>query len=433
MDDQPSPGSALPPPVDQEPGRPLPRHALCLSGGGFRAALLHLGALRRLNELGVLVRLDTISCVSGGSIIGAHLAQVIHDRGRLDDVIPDSEWELQVAQPFRALTARNLRTDPLKQRLFRPWNWLRPSTAVKALAARYEAELTGLRLDQLPERPNFVFCAADLTFGANWVFENSRVGDYQAGYRRPAPPLLLARAVAASSCFPPVFDPMPLGFLGLKPNDLKGGDAAKASLHTPEQLARRDDLVRHLALNDGGNYDNLGLEPVWFKGSTSAPPPVILVSDGGATFDFAATRFFHQRLMRYPAVLGNQVTNLRRRWLFAAHAQGTVRATYWGVGSAPESYDETRAGGFQAEAGYPKGLAGDVIAEIRTDLDAFSLGEIAVLENHGYLLADAAIKRWLPDLATSGAELRIPHPEWMDEAKVRDALRTSSKRTLFGR
>ena len=203
-----------------------------------------------------------------------------------------------MAQPFRAFCSRNVRTGPLKQRLFRPWNWVRPSTAVRALAARYETELTTLRLDQLPERPNFVFCAADLTFGANWVFEKSRIGDYQAGYRRPAPSLPLARAVAASSCFPPVFDPMPIRFLGLKPNDLKGGDAAKASLHTPERLAQRDRLVRRLSLNDGGNYDNFGLEPVWFKGFASAPPPVILVSDGGATFDFAATRFFHQRLMR---------------------------------------------------------------------------------------------------------------------------------------
>src|SRR5262249_61376464 len=40
--------------------------ALCLSGGGFRAALFHLGVLRRLNELDVLSRLSTITAVSGG-------------------------------------------------------------------------------------------------------------------------------------------------------------------------------------------------------------------------------------------------------------------------------------------------------------------------------------------------------------------------------
>lgn len=48
--------------------------ALCLSGGGYRSALFHLGALRRLNELGVLSQVDTISSVSGGSILSAFLA-----------------------------------------------------------------------------------------------------------------------------------------------------------------------------------------------------------------------------------------------------------------------------------------------------------------------------------------------------------------------
>jgi hypothetical protein len=36
---------------------------LALSGGGFRATLLHLGALRRLNELGAPTRVDTITSV----------------------------------------------------------------------------------------------------------------------------------------------------------------------------------------------------------------------------------------------------------------------------------------------------------------------------------------------------------------------------------
>jgi NTE family protein len=42
--------------------------ALCLSGGGYRAMLFHLGSLWRLNEAGLLPKLDRISSVSGGSI-----------------------------------------------------------------------------------------------------------------------------------------------------------------------------------------------------------------------------------------------------------------------------------------------------------------------------------------------------------------------------
>jgi len=47
---------------------------LCLSGGGFRASLFHVGGLWRLNELGLLSRIDRISSVSGGSITAGILA-----------------------------------------------------------------------------------------------------------------------------------------------------------------------------------------------------------------------------------------------------------------------------------------------------------------------------------------------------------------------
>lgn len=48
---------------------------LCLSGGGYRAMLYHLGALARLNELGFLPRIAEIASVSGGSITAAVLAR----------------------------------------------------------------------------------------------------------------------------------------------------------------------------------------------------------------------------------------------------------------------------------------------------------------------------------------------------------------------
>src|SRR5690242_8094192 len=55
--------------------QPGPRDgvALCLSGGGYRAMIFHLGALWRLNQAGLLPKLDRISSVSGGSITSAVL------------------------------------------------------------------------------------------------------------------------------------------------------------------------------------------------------------------------------------------------------------------------------------------------------------------------------------------------------------------------
>ncbi|MCC7244227.1 MAG: patatin-like phospholipase family protein, partial [Saprospiraceae bacterium] len=50
---------------------PGKRLGLALSGGGFRAALFHIGVLARLAEQDLLRNVEVISCVSGGSILGA--------------------------------------------------------------------------------------------------------------------------------------------------------------------------------------------------------------------------------------------------------------------------------------------------------------------------------------------------------------------------
>ena len=159
------------------------RTALCLSGGGFRAALFHLGALRRLNELGVLSKVDTIASVSGGSILAAHLATQLRpwpEHGSSFD-----QWQEKVEAPFVRFVRTNIRTWPVLKRFLLPWNWFRPSTQVRALETCYQRHLTKLMLPDLPEQPTFVFCATDMTFGVSWVFERRRVGSYQAGYVMP--------------------------------------------------------------------------------------------------------------------------------------------------------------------------------------------------------------------------------------------------------
>lgn len=378
--------------------------ALCLSGGGFRAALFHLGATRRLNELGVLSSLDAISAVSGGSIFAAHLADRLRPWPAPGEVVPD--WEGRVAAPFRAFTSHNLRTIPLLRQML-PWHWANLTIAVETLAAAYARRLTRLTLPELPERPRIVFSATEMNYGVNWIFERSRIGDFQAGYRRPAPPMPVGQAVAASSAFPPFFPPMVLHF---RPDQLTGGDA---------RGAERNEIVGQITLTDGGDYDNMALEPVWKQASA------VLVSDGGATFEIAMTSNPLLRLLRYGALLGRQAESMRKRWLMASTAKGGLHGTYWGIASAPVDYD--------AAPGYPPDLVRDVIARIRTDMDAFSEAEAAVLENHGYLLADAALHRYAASLIARQVPLAIPHPDWMDEARVRQALATSHHRSILGR
>ena len=61
---------------------------LALSGGGFRASFFHLGVLARLAELGLLRRIEVLSMVSGGSIVGA--LYYIHVKNLLESK-PDAE------------------------------------------------------------------------------------------------------------------------------------------------------------------------------------------------------------------------------------------------------------------------------------------------------------------------------------------------------
>jgi NTE family protein len=361
--------------------------ALCLSGGGYRASLFHLGTLRRLNELGILAQVDTVSAVSGGSILAAFVAQHVGE-WPTSGTLPD--FDRRIAEPFREFTRKNIRTLWVLRRVVKPWD---STVAVESLVRRYERDLVQLKLGELPQRPRFIFSATDMAFGVNWVSERRRVGSYAAGYVEPAPDWPVARAVAASSCFPPAFEPMPV-HLGSRFKDVR--------------------------LTDGGVYDNMGLEPVW------KDHEVVLVSDGGATFDFHPDAGVLGRISRYAAIQGRQSAALRKRWLIAGFKQGSLEGTYWGVGSV--------ASHFASDApGYGGGLVDDVISEVRTDLDCFSDAESAVLQNHGYLLADAAIRCHAARFAAAASPAAAPFPEWLDEERVRAALADSAKRKILGR
>ncbi len=380
--------------------------ALCLSGGGFRAAIFHLGALRRLNELGILSKIDTITSVSGGSIISAHLANQIPSWP--DQATVMENWDERIAVPFRNFVKKDICTLPaLKGWL--PWNWFSSAVQVKALADRYFKRLTKLDMTELPEKPCFIFCATDLIFGVNWELSRQGVGDWQAGYAQPLPQLNVATAVAASSCFPPVFRPMPLPF----PSDtLLNGD------FKPDDARRK--LNSKIRLTDGGIYDNMALEPVWKDHAR------VLVSDGGAPFRFKESKTLVNQIQRSIDVVGKQSVTLRKRWLISSYVKNIMQGAYWGIAGSPQRYGPSYAG-------YSKSLAWRSISAIRTDMNCFSDAEIAILENHGYLLAEAAIQQHEKDLISTNTPLSIPHPDWMAEDKIKKALANSPKRVTLKR
>jgi NTE family protein len=384
--------------------------ACCMSGGGYRAALFHLGALRRLNELGVLSRIDTFTSVSGGSIMAAQVATFL-TRAEREPGKPVDGFEDGVAKPMRAFAARDVRTGAALARLH-PRNWLTPGAQSEALAAAYAQGPAPGKLADLPETPRFVFLASDMRFRDQWVFDTGerRIGSRQAGYA-PLGEWTLARAVAASSCVPGAFG---VAHTKWEPGQLTGG-----SYGEPD----RDRLVREIDLSDGGMFDNLGVEPVW------RDHEIVLVSDAAPSFKPDPDVGWLWSALRQGVILLEQATDVRKRWLVANFIEERMKGAYWGIASRPASYELN-----SPPRAYSGNLIRDFIAPIRIDLDVFSPGEIAVLENHGYLMADIALRKHGEGIVDGPPpETAVPHPDWLDEAKAANALRESGKTRIFFR
>jgi NTE family protein len=384
--------------------------AFCMSGGGYRAALFHLGALRRLNELGTLSKIDTFTSVSGGSIMAAQLATFLA-RAQREPGKPIEGFDQGVANPMRAFVSRDIRTGAALARLH-PRNWLVPGAQGEALARAYAQGPAPGKLEDLPEKPRFVFLASDMRFRDQWVFDTGlrRVGSSSAGFG-PLGDWTLAEAVGASSCVPGAF-----GVVHAKqePSTLTGG-----SYSEPD----RDRLVREIDLSDGGMFDNLGLEPVW------RDHEIVVVSDGAPSFKPDPDVGWLWSALRQGVILLEQATEVRKRWLVANYIEGKMKGAYWGIASRPASYELD-----PPPEAYSYPLIRDFIAPIRIDLDVFSPGEIAVLENHGYLMAEIALAKHGKELVKGKRpEAAVPHPGWLDEVKAANALRESGKTRIFFR
>ena len=99
------------------------RLGLALSGGGFRASFYHIGVLAKMAELGMLKHVESISTVSGGSIVGAAYYLLLKDLlvRKTDAEITDADYVKLVERletHFLGAVQNNLRmltfANPLK-------------------------------------------------------------------------------------------------------------------------------------------------------------------------------------------------------------------------------------------------------------------------------------------------------------------------------
>jgi NTE family protein len=350
-------------PSDSDDRKPEPGAALCLSGGGYRAMIFHVGVLWRLYEAGLLGGIKRISSVSGGSITAGLLAlkwrELSFKAANLaNDFVP------KVVAPLRAMASETIDADAVI------FGSLLPGRISDRVAAAYDATLfNGATLQDLPDEPRFVINATNVQSCVLWRFMKPYMRDYRVGeVRNPTVPL--AQAVAASSAFPPVLSPCELRL-----------DPGTFTPNSGLDL-QRPPFTSRVILTDGGVYDNLGLETAWKRHQT------VLVSDAGGKTqaEEEPKADWARHSYRVLNLLDNQVRALRKRQVIDSFKSGARKGAYWGVRTNIEDYQLTDA----LDCPFERTLA---LAETPTRLKRMDDNLQERLINWGYAVCDAALRR----------------------------------------
>lgn len=370
-------GPVQPIPTDDESRSPEPTPALCLSGGGYRAMVFHIGVLWRLYETGVLKSIERISSVSGGSITAGQLALAWRSL-KFDSVAGD--FVPKLVEPLRAFAGVTIDAESVIL------GALLPGSVGDRIAKAYDEHLFhGKTLQDMPDEPRFVINATNVQSGALWRFMKPYMRDYRVGEVRN-PRIPLAYAVAASSAFPPVLSPYELR---LKDSDFEPGTGMDL---------QRPPFTTRVVLTDGGVYDNLGLETAWKRHQT------VLVSDAGGKTqaEEEPETDWPRHSYRVLNLIDNQVRSLRKRWLIDDFKEGRQKGAFWGI--------RTDIAEYKLGDALPADPARTAeLAATRTRLGRLDTERQQRLVNWGYAVSDAAMRAYV--VTDAAPPQRLPYPE----------------------
>ena len=412
---------------------------LALSGGGFRASLFHIGVLAKLADLGILNRIEAISCVSGGSIVGAHyfleLCRLYGVDQKKDAEINQSDYldiVKNLERDFLAGVEKNIRTRVIGDLIANVRMMLSPNySRTMRVGELYEKHIYsrvrdvakgGKRwLDELkirpcgeasgfnPRRDNWkrqnkvpimILNATSLNTGHVWQFTASYMGEppasinteIDAGYRlrrmyykeAPCPyrdnedapqRIRLGHAVAASSCVPGMFEPISLP--GLYPG-------------------------KTVRLVDGGVFDNQGIASLLEQDCS-----VLLVSDasGQMVAEDNPKSGLLGVVQRSSSISQERIRWAQHRELVARKSSGRLKGLMFvhlkkDLGTDPQDWIDCPDPHDSTEDARPPELRGpltrygirkdlqQLLSGVRTDLDSFSEGEAYALMASGYLMTE---------------------------------------------
>jgi predicted acylesterase/phospholipase RssA len=408
---------------------------LALSGGGFRASFYHLGVLARLAELDVLRHVEVLSCVSGGSIVGA--CYWLKLRQRLIDSAPLTrnsyvEMVKELIEHFQHAVELDVRRSIQQSKMALAWRVLvkgahgalDPERVAAALEQDFYRPLMPgsgtLEMHELPFTPKdhnpalagtgefnpvqhnwlrhdkvpvLILNATTVNTGHGWQFTPTWMGESPWAIHSAADsvPRLqwfwyqpdagwyvsLGRAVAASASVPGVFSPLNL----------------QAPYKDPELQVQ---------LVDGGVYDNQGTVPLLASNCN-----VLLVSDAagqlllelqpatglGGLGKYAVrsmdTLMERIRQANYGDLSARLMSGLLRGLMFV-HMKAGLDADPIQLDFPTEAYTIRRSG--LSPSGVRKEFQ-QALAELRTDLDAFSADESESLMALGYQMTAKAFAR----------------------------------------
>lgn len=256
----------------------------------------HLGCLRTLHATGLLARTQVLSCVSGGSVIGAMYVTHEGNFESFEKKVRETLCSGFVRPAFRtALTTREgLRAAVCRMGLIgrsmvrlaaAPARWAASALlsligvqskerAFPIVPRRFASRTTileetfdrilfeGKTLKDIGSRkPKFVAVAAELRTGTAFYFSPDESGSWRFGKVNPDR-IRVARAVAASAAYPLLLPAL---------DDIYTFNKSDGS-------ARNE----RVTLTDGGVYDNLGLAPLWPDRdpaiSVAIPKPDVIIA-----------------------------------------------------------------------------------------------------------------------------------------------------------
>jgi predicted acylesterase/phospholipase RssA len=422
---------------------------LALSGGGFRASLFHIGVLAHLAERDILRHVEVLSCVSGGSIVGAHYYLEIK---RLLERTPDGRVTREdyidvvkrVEKNFLAGVQTNIRCRVFASARANLRMFFQPGyTTTRRLGELYESALYSRvddgrgdeprHLDELlvmpkddPEfRPKYdnwrraakvpilVLNATTLNTGHNWQFTGSWMGEPPSSLDEEIEGNYRLRRMYHTEA-PRLADKWRRRFWWrLAPPDYQHfrlGHAVAASSCVPglfEPLVLPDLYEgKTIRLVDGGVYDNQGTASILEQDCT-----VMIVSDASGQMDAldhpsgsrlgVPLRSFSVSMARVRQSQFEELAARRRSGLLKnlvfLHLKKDLDAdpVDWRECQDPyDASDEARPvelRGVLTRYGLQKSVQ-RLISALRTDLDSFTEVEAAALMTSGYRQAEFGCK-----------------------------------------